>query len=101
MCVAPPESDPSVTPVVPLHKVVGSLKCGLAQAIIKDREGRTGLLSGVAKTTLNMNVVKGRAVGPIPKEPTLWSPSPTITDAPTAPVKPVCKEHAGGTSKPG
>lgn len=63
-CASPQfESDPSATPVVPLSKVIGSLKCGFAQAIFRDEGGRTGLLAGVAKVTMNVNVVQGRTVG--------------------------------------
>jgi len=52
-------SDPKTTPVVPLHEVIGSMKCGLARAIVDDPEQRTGLLSGTAKVTLQVNVVEG------------------------------------------
>ncbi|MBZ9940144.1 hypothetical protein LB533_03395 [Mesorhizobium sp. BR1-1-13] len=62
-CASPQlQSDPKTTPVVPLHEVIGSLKCGLAKAIYRDRTGRTGLLSGVAKVTLKVNVVEGRTL---------------------------------------
>ncbi|MGX9116193.1 hypothetical protein ACWTU6_05755 [Mesorhizobium sp. BHbsci] len=57
------QSDPKATPVVPLHEVIGSIKCGLAKAIYLDKSGRTGLLSGVSKVTLKVNVVKGKTIG--------------------------------------
>lgn len=62
-CAAPrPQSTPGSTPVVPLSAVIGSLKCGLAKAIFKDVGGRTGLLAGVAKVELKVNVVEGRTL---------------------------------------
>jgi len=51
----PFESDPATTPVVPLHEVIGSMKCGLARAIGADAHGRTGLLAGTAKVVMNVN----------------------------------------------
>lgn len=63
-CAAPrPQSTPGSTPVVPLSAVIGSLKCGLARAIFDDEGGRTGLLAGVAKVELKVNIVEGRTLG--------------------------------------
>ncbi|BCH07237.1 hypothetical protein MesoLj131c_14950 [Mesorhizobium sp. 131-3-5] len=56
------QGDPDKTPVVPLADVIGSMKCGLAYAISEDRDYRSGLVGGVAKVELDVNVVLGRTL---------------------------------------
>lgn len=56
------QPDPDATPVVPLADVIGSMKCGLAYAISEDRDYRSGLVGGVAKVELDVNVVLGRTL---------------------------------------
>lgn len=57
------QSQDSAVPVVPLDQIIGSMKCGLAQAILADRQrGRAGVLGGVAKVVLKANVIQGRTL---------------------------------------
>lgn len=51
------QDDAASVPVIPVADVVGSLKCGLAKAIINDTEARAGLHGAVAKVELDVNVV--------------------------------------------
>lgn len=56
------QADPGSVPVVPINEVIGSMKCGLARAIKADSAHRAGLLNGVAKVTLKVNIVEGTAL---------------------------------------
>jgi hypothetical protein len=62
-CASPQfQSEDKNTPVVPLDAVIDSLKCGFAKALKADRDQRAGLLAGVAKVQLDVNVVASRTL---------------------------------------
>lgn len=58
-CAGTLEVQPSNVPVVPVEAVLNSLKCGLAEALVRDTRNRTGLQGAVAKIELDANVILG------------------------------------------
>jgi hypothetical protein len=51
-----------IAATVPLNKVVDSLKCGVARAIVADSAGRGGLYGSTAEVVVEVNVVTDRTI---------------------------------------
>src|SRR5690606_8028482 len=58
-CVNSLETDPEQVPVVPIDRVINSLKCGNARAVNTDKLGRSGIRHSNAVVKIDVNMTYG------------------------------------------
>lgn len=58
-CVNSLETDPREVPVVPIDRVINSLKCGFARVLDSDKLGRSGIRGAIGNAKLSANMTYG------------------------------------------